>query len=67
MNVPLVAGWHNMMQWAIPKQKKTGGGWGHGISSQGYIEEIATKNNLEFPGVIKKKSCGISWDLGFRP
>ena len=25
------------------------------------------KNNVEFPEVIKKKSCGISRGLGFRP
>ena len=25
------------------------------------------KNSLEFPGIIRKKSCGISRGLGFRP
>ena len=25
------------------------------------------KNNVGFQGVIKKKSCEISWGLGFRP
>ena len=25
------------------------------------------KNNMEFPEVIKKKTCGISRGLGFRP
>ena len=39
---------------------------GYGISRG--IEEIVNgliKNNLEFPGVIKKKSCGISRGLSF--
>ena len=35
------------------------GSWGHGISISKGIEDV------EIPGVIKKKSCGISMGLSF--
>ena len=51
------------LYWTIREKKETGG-WGYGISR--VIEEIASgffgrliKSNVEFPWVIKKKSCGI--------
>ena len=55
------------LYWTIPED------WGYGISR--VTEEIASgfygellKGNVEFPGVIKKKSCRISRDgLSFRP
>ena len=28
---------------------------------------LSLKVYMEFPGVIKKKSCGVSRGLGFRP
>ena len=57
------------------KKQNTGGegesrGWGYEISRG--IEEMTSeiplrliKNNVEFPVVIKKKSCGISKSLCF--
>ena len=35
------------------------GSWGHGISISKGIEDV------EIPGLIKKKSCGISMGLSF--
>ena len=53
-------------------KKKQTGGCEDGISR--VIEEIVNgfsrgpiESNIEFPGVIKKKSCGIFRGIGFRP
>ena len=45
--------------------------WGHGIS-RGIEESMwkfqwSIKQKVEFPGVFKKNSCGISMGLGFSP
>ena len=36
-------------------------------NSKWTFQEGLIKNNVEFPGVIKKKSAGISRGLDFRP
>ena len=57
---------------ALDYSRKKTGGSGYRISR--VIEEMAAgfsggliKGNVEFLGVIKKKLCGISRSLSFRP
>ena len=77
-----VLGSYTHLNWTISEKKTNRGGWGYGISSGieeiaswffflgggggggggvGIIE-----NKMEFPGVKRKKTCGISRGLGFR-
>ena len=59
------------MYWTIP-DKKNKLGVENMDNLQGYwrnskwIFRGLIRSNIEFPGVIKKKSCGISWGLCFR-
>ena len=49
------------------KTKQEGRIWNfQGHLSKEIIQELV-KNNMELPEVIKNKSCGVSWGLGFRP
>ena len=59
--------------WAIPEKKQTGGlddmecpGYIEEISSKWWIFQRLNKNDMEFPGVIKKM-WNFQGGLGFRP
>ena len=60
------------MGYSRKKTIRVGGiSWGYGVSRG--IEEITSEislglieNNVGFPELIKKESCGISKGLGFR-
>ena len=45
------------LYWPIP-ERQTGGG-GYRRNNKRIFRELI-KSNMEFPGVIKKRSCGIS-------
>ena len=46
------------LYWPIP-ERQTGGGGGYRRNNKRIFRELI-KSNMEFPGVIKKRSCGIS-------
>ena len=69
LSVSSVLGRFMHLYWTIPEKKHS---WlliwglkGYCRNSNWVFRELI-KSNVEFPGMIKKKSCGISRGLGFR-
>ena len=56
------------LNWAIPEKKQTGGLriWNFEEHQRNSMWNVKIKNEVEFPDLTKKKSCGISRGLGFR-